>query len=104
MKIYTVTTMSKRDYDFSVETIKHGAFFEKENALARLLKEVKKFKSAHKSEKKEYTNKDYYEDEENGAWTEYENFVDGYWCVEFGFEEHHECHQICIDEFDLDAK
>lgn len=98
-KIYVVTTQSKIDYDFSVETIKHGAFNCFDNAVERLKKEVRKFKKAHKDDYKEYTNKDYYEDEDNGAWTEYKGFEDGYWGVHFGFEEHYESHQITVEEF-----
>jgi hypothetical protein len=104
MKVYTVTTQSKYDYDFSVVTLKHGAFFNKENALKQLLQEIKKFKTQHKDDKKEYTNKEYYQDESDGAWTECTDLAHGYWCVDFGFEERHECHQICIDEFDLSVK
>lgn len=98
-KIYVVVTQSKRDYDFSVETIKHGAFNSFSNAVERLQKEVKKFKKNHKDDRKEYTNKDYYEDELNGAWTEYEDFKNGYWSVSFGFEEHYENHTITVEEF-----
>lgn len=104
MKIYTVTTQSQYDYDFSVATMQHGAFFYKDNALRQLTQQIKKFKEAHKDDKKEYSNKDIYPEECDGAWTEYSDFANGYWCVGFGFEQHHECHQICIDEFELDVK
>ena len=104
MKIYVVTTQSQYDYDFSVATLKHGAFFYHENALRQLLQQIKKFKTAHKDDKKEYTNKELYREEGDGAWTEFSDLEHGYWCVSFGFEEHHECHQICIDEFELDVK
>ena len=101
-KIYIVTTQSKDDYTFSVTTKKHGAYNSFENAVARVKQEVKEFKKNYKSERKEYSDREYYEDESDGLWTEYEDYDTGYWAVSFGFEERHEYHCISVDEFKIE--
>ena len=98
MKIFTVTTQSKIDYDFSVTTIKHGAFTNFEAALKRLKDVVEDFKMAHRKDFEEYSNKGYYE----GALVIYEDFEKGYWGCDYGFQEHHEEHHICIDEWEVE--
>ena len=102
MKFYTVTTQSKFDYTFSVETEKHGAFMNFDAALNKLKEVVEKFKKEYKEEFKEYSNSEYYEDENDGALTVCEDYETGYWFCGFGFEEHHEEHQICIDEWEVE--
>lgn len=101
-KIYVVTTQSQCDYDFSVTTLKHGAFFDPQNALNRLIEVVKTFKSNHEYEFNKYSNKECYVDELNGALVETEDFENGYWSCSFGFQDDHQCHSICIDEFNVE--
>lgn len=103
MKIFTVTTQSKFDYDFSVETIKHGAFTSFKAALARLKDVVEDFKTAHKEDFEEYSDKENYEDEDSGALVIYEDFDKGYWGCHYGCQEHYESHQICIDEWEVES-
>lgn len=103
MKIFTVTTQSKFDYDFSVETIKHGAFTSFEAALERLKDVVEDFKMAHKKPFDRYSDKEYYPDEESGCLVIYEDYENGYWGCHYGYEEHYECHQICIDEWEVES-
>lgn len=103
MKFFTVTTMSKCDYAFSVETEKHGAFTSFDAALKRLKEVVEKFKKDYKGEFEEYSNSEYYENEDDGALTIYEDYETGYWFCGFGFEERHEEHQVCIDEWEVEA-
>lgn len=102
MKFFTVTTMSKYDYTFSVETEKHGAFTSFDAALKRLKEVVEKFKENYKDEFEEYSDSELYEDENDGALTIYEDYETGYWSCGFGFEERHESHQICIDEWEAE--
>lgn len=101
-KVYIVTTQSKCDYDFSVLTINHGAYNSFANAVARVKKEVKKFKKNHESDRKQYSDREYYEDESEGLWTEHEDYSTGYWAVSFGHEEWHEYHIISVDEFKIE--
>ena len=101
-KIYVVMTQGKVDYDFSVTTLKHGAFNKFKNAVERLKKEIEAFKIKHAADYKRYSNADEYEDEDNGAWTEYQDFEKGYWCVTFGYDKWYESHQITIEEFEME--
>lgn len=106
MKIYTVTKMSKIDYDFSVTTTTHGAFLNFDNAVKRLKEVVEKFKKSIKNDIEKYSNIDIYPDEENGLYTEDEEidekFNDGYWECHFGCQEHYEFHCIAIDEYEIE--
>lgn len=102
MKFFTVTTQSKIDYDFSATTIKHGAFTSFDAALKRLKDVVEDFKMAHRKDFEKYSNKEYYENETEGALVVYEDFERGYWGCEYGLQEHHEGHQICIDVWEVE--
>jgi hypothetical protein len=102
MKIYTVSTLSKRDFCFLTEEIKNGAFTSFDSALKRLKETVKKFKKDYKDEFKEYSKADYCKDEEDGALTIHEDYETGYWFCGFGFEDRHEEHQIYIDEWEVE--
>lgn len=102
MKIYTVSTMSKIDYDFSVEVIKHGAFASFESAHEQWERAVAEFKYDHWRDIDKYSNKEIYQDEEFGALYMETDDEHGYFCCNFGFEQDFESHQICIDEWDLD--
>lgn len=101
-KIYTVTTLSKVDYDFSVEVKRHGAFESFDKAVKRLKSVVKDFKNKYIGDYEKYSNTEKYPDEESGAWTVIEDFENGYWRVSFGYEEDYELHQICIDEYKVE--
>jgi hypothetical protein len=101
-KIYVVMTQSKIDYDFSVTTIKHGAYNDRSKAITRLKREVEKFKAEHLDDCTKYSNTDIYHDEDNGAWTECECYNTGYWGVTFGCMEDYESHQITIEAFEIE--
>ena len=101
-KVYTVTTLSKCDYSFSVETKKHGAFTSFESALTRLKEVVEKFKKSYEKEFEEYSNVEIYDNEQDGLLTIYEDYETGYWFCSFGFEERHESHCITIDEWEIE--
>jgi len=101
-KIYTVITLSKIDYDFSVQVIQHGAFEDFNNAVKRFKSVVEEFKKEYVEEFERYSDEERYPDEEYGAWTVIEDLENGYWRVSFGFEEHYECHQICIGEYKIE--
>ncbi len=102
MKFFTVSTLSKIDYDFSVETLKHGAFVSFDAALVRLKEVVEKFKAKHQDDFETYSDEEEYPDEDSGALVVTEDYEAGYWCCHFGFEEHYENHQICIDEWEVE--
>ena len=102
MKIYTVQSVDKYDYDFSVEIGRHGAFHEKEGALDVAKEEFKKLKLAYAKEIVIYSDKDDYPDEDCGGLYIEEDSENGYYCLSFGFEEHHERHTIGVDEWKLD--
>ena len=102
MKVYVVTKQSKCDYDFSVETEKYGAFLDYNVAVKRLKKVVRELKAELKDNIKEYSDKKTYIDEDNGLYTEYKDFENGYWGCNYGFQEYHESYQVCIDEFEVE--
>ena len=102
-KIYTVTTLSKADYDFSVEMLKHGAFESFDKAVEKLKSVVKDFKQRYVKIFEKYSNIENYPDEESGAWTETIDFDAGYWHVSFGYDEHYESHHICVDEYKIEV-
>lgn len=102
MKIYTVTKQSKIDYDFSVETEKYGAFLDFDAAVKRMKKVVKELKAELKDNIKEYSDKETYIDEDNGLYTEYKDFENGYWACNYGFQENYESYQVCVDVFEVE--
>ena len=103
-QVYAVTTLSQDDYDFSVTMLKHGAFEKRENALARLKEVVAKFKENYQNEFEKYSNEDDYPNEESGALVIEDDIEQlGYWRCSFGFEEHHQTHQITIEEWEMEG-
>lgn len=101
-KIYTVVTMIQYDYDFSVESTKHGAFFNRDNALAKLKEVVEKHKNSIANHIEKYSNKEEYYDEDAGAYTETEDYDNNYWCCYYGTRDHRVVHQVTIEEFDIE--
>lgn len=98
-KVYTVQYQVKYDYDFSVETTNHGCFKSKEDAIDVLSKVVAKVKANHEDDMEEYSDKEIYPDEDDGAlYIEEENDV---FYMTFGYQEHHEVHTVWIDEWEV---
>lgn len=102
MKVYVVTKQSKCDYDFSVETTKHGAFFNFDKAVERVREVVNDFKPSIENEIKRYSDVNVYHDEDGGLYTETDEILEGFWECHYGFEEHYETHCICVDEFEVE--
>jgi hypothetical protein len=103
-KIYVVTTLSRVDYDLSVTTIKHGAFKDYADAVSKLAEVIKEFEIEYQKDIDRYAkyNKENPADSpEEQALYIFNDINNGYYCCNFGFEEHYESHQICIDEFEL---
>lgn len=101
-KVYVVTTLSKYDYDFSVITLKHGAFLNHSNALKKLLEVVEEFKKVNAGKLNTYSDNFEHPDEKSGVLVITEDFENGYWCCTYGTGDDYECHQICISEFDIE--
>lgn len=87
MELYAVVKQSKYDYDFSVETVKHGIFVNRMDAICRA-KAV--FESLQEPGDEELENLEYDIDEEIG-----------YFEMSFGYEEDYESHIVSVEEFKL---
>ena len=103
MKVYTVMSTDRIDYDISFEQRKLGCFKDKNKALEcakEYFEETKKFYAA---EIEKYSNKELYPDEwDNGSlWIE-EDYKGGYYCISYGVDEDYESHQICVDEWEVE--
>lgn len=101
MVIYTVQSMDKYDYDFSVEIGKHGAYQEKEDALEAAKEEFKKLKLSLAKELVLYSDDDDYPDEDSGRVQIETDEERGYYRISFGYQEDYECHSIAVDEWKL---
>jgi hypothetical protein len=87
MELYAVVKQSKYDYDFSVESTKHGIYVNKMEAICRV-KTV--FESLQEPGDEELENLEYDIDEENG-----------YFAMSFGYEEDYEIHCVTVEKFEL---
>jgi hypothetical protein len=87
MELYAVVKQSKYDYDFSVETVKHGIFVNRMDAICKA-KAV--FESLQEPGDEELENLEYDIDEEIG-----------YFEMSFGYEEDYESHIVSVEEFKL---
>lgn len=87
MELYAVVKQSKYDYDFSVETVKHGIFVNKMEAICRA-KTV--FESLKEPGDDELENLEFEIDEDNG-----------YFEMSFGYEEDFESHCVTVETFKL---
>ena len=102
MKIYTVERVDKYDYDFSVESRKGGCYADKEKALQKAKQVYESMCGEYEDEMKEYSDKDEYEDEDDGALYVEEDSENGYYEISFGYEEDHECHSVAVEEWELE--
>ena len=87
MELYAVIKQSKYDYDFSVDTTKHGIFVNKMEAINRA-KIV--FENLQEEGDDELENLEYEIDEDNG-----------YFQMSFGYEEDFESHCVTVEKFEL---
>lgn len=101
MKIYTVSSMSKIDYDFSVEICNHGAFVNKADAIECAGSEFEKIKNKYVDEIIKYSDMEIYIDESDGRLYSEEDHEYGYYCLSFGACEHYECHSVYVEEWEL---
>ena len=100
VKIYTVSSMSKIDYDFSVEICNHGAFVNKADAIECAKSEFEQIKKDHAGDIIEYSDIEVYT-ELNGILYMEEDDEYGYYCVSFGAFERYECHSAYVEEWEL---
>lgn len=98
MKVYNVMALDKIDYDFSVELMQKGCYLRKEDAIRCKEDVARVIKSKFKKEIQKYSDPEEYAE---GAGLTYIEEDEDYFEVSFGFEEHHECHQVWIDELDV---
>lgn len=101
MKVYTVQRKDKFDYDFSVMLTKCGCFADKEKAKKRARSVYEGMCGEYEDEMLEYSDKDEYEDEYDGALVVEEDPENGYYCISFGYEENHEVHNVAVNEWEL---
>ena len=101
MKVYTVQRKDKFYYDFSVELKKCGCFTDIEEAKRKAKTVYEKMCGEYEDEMLEYSDKNEYEDEDDGALAIEEDFENGYYRISFGFEENYEVHSVAVDEWEL---
>lgn len=101
MEIYTVQSMDKYDYDFSVEIRKHGAYQNKEDAIEEAKERFKKLKLSLAKELVLYSDDDDYPDEDSGRVQIEADNENGYYRISFGYQEDYECHSIAVDKWKL---
>jgi hypothetical protein len=101
MELYAVVKQSKYDYDFSVDTTKHGIFVNKVEAInkAKVVFEKLKEECAENIEKYTY-NEDNILDESEEIEFEIDE-ENGYFEMSFGYEEDHESHCVTVETFKL---
>lgn len=96
MKVYTVESTDRLDYDFSFEQRKLGCFYDRNKAIQRAKEEFKEVKKNFAKEIKEYKNA-----ESGATWIEEDDKI-GYYCVSFGEDEFYESHQVCVEEWAIE--
>lgn len=89
MKIYTVSSMSKIDFDCSVEMCNHGAFADKADAIECAKSEFRNITLMLDMPKDD--NEIYWEEDD----------VYGYYCVSFGMNEHYEHYSVYVEEWEV---
>lgn len=72
-----------------------------EKALQRAKKIYESMCGEYEDEMVRYSDKDYYEDESDGALYVEEDAENGYYEISFGYEEHHEYHSVAVEEWEL---
>ena len=104
MKVYTVQRQDKIDYDFSVELLNLGCFASKEKAAERAMVEYESMQGEYEDQMLKYSDKDIYDPDEYGSGALYveEDIADGYYVITYGADEHHECHSVWVDEWDIE--
>ena len=111
MKIYLVQEFSREDYDFSTEIKNHGAYVNRDEAVARAKEVFEDLKQRYADEIDRHTRKEYEDDED---WDEdYEEFDEdgevefytdddrGLYELKFGSEEDFELHNVKIETIKL---
>jgi hypothetical protein len=101
MKVYTVLRQDKFDYDFSTTLVKCGCYVDKEAAKQKAKSIYEGMCGEYEDEMLEYSDKDNYEDEDDGALYVEEDPENGYYEISFGYEEDHEVHSVAVDEWVL---
>ena len=104
MKIYTVMSTDRRDYDISFEQRKLGCFKSKDKALKCAKEGFEEIKKLYAEEMEKYSDKELYPDDEwdSGAlWIE-ADYEGGYYCISYGADENYESHQVCVDEWEVE--
>lgn len=104
MKVYTVERQNKFDYDFSVELLKVGCFFDKAKAIALAKEEFKSMQGEYEDSMLKYSDTDVYDPDEydSGALYVEEDDECGYYCISFGADEHYESHLVWVEEWDVE--
>ena len=104
MKVYTVERQNKFDYDFSVELLKIGCFFDRAKAIALAKEKFESMQGEYEDEMLKYSDKDIYDPDEydSGALYVEEDDEYGYYCISFGAEEHYESHIVWVEEWDVE--
>lgn len=104
MKIYTVESTDKIDYDFSIEQHKLGCFMDRNKALKCAKEGFENIKKIFAKEMEKYSDNELYpsDDWDSGAlWVE-EDYEGGYYCISYGADENYESHQVCVEEWSVE--
>lgn len=99
MKVYNVMSMSKYDYDFSVNLHQNGCYANKQDAINQKEKEVAFYKNIFSEEIEKYGDKELYPESDGAALYIEDDEI--YFEMSYGSDEHHAIHQVWIDELEV---
>lgn len=99
MKVYNVMSMSKYDYDFSVNLHQNGCYANKQDAINQKEKVVAFYKNIFSEEIEKYGDKELYPERDGAAL--YIEDEEIYFAMSYGSDEHHAIHQVWIDELEV---
>ena len=104
MKVYTVESTDRIDYDISFEQRKLGCFYDRNKAFQRAKEGFEKVKEIYSKEMQKYSNKELYPDDDwdSGALRIEEDYECGYYCISYGADENYESHQVCVEEWTVE--
>ena len=100
-KVYTVHRQSQYDYDFSVEDINYNCYKTKEEAMVTFCKEVQNIKLICTDDMETYSDKEEYDDEDDGALCINDDIENGYFHMHFGYQENRENHTVWVQEWEV---
>ena len=99
MKVYNVMSMSKYDYDFSVNLHQLGCYANKKDAISKKEEIATNFTNIFSEEIEMYGDKELYPEGDGAALYIEDDEI--YFEMSYGNDEHQAVHQVWIDELEV---